>query len=147
MSTWELNDADRAMIAREVEPFLPERVFDAHAHLFRAEHYAPAPRPTHQEGNPERLGLDEYLRYIGWIHPNGRTVGGLFFGLAFNGDRVANDAFIAAEVAEGQSRGLKTFGQLIVAPDDDPELVREKVRAGGFVGLKCYHTLAHVDGP
>src|SRR5215207_6237067 len=58
MATWELNDADRALIAREVEPFLPDRVFDAHAHLFCAEHYAPAVRPAHQEGNPEQLGLD-----------------------------------------------------------------------------------------
>ena len=147
MATWELNDADRAMIAREVEPFLPDRVFDAHAHLFRAEHYAPAARPAHQEGNPERLGLDEYLRYIDWIHPHGRTVGGLFFGLAFTGDRAANNRFVADEVAAGRARGLAAFGQLIVAPDDDPDHLREQVRAGGFVGLKCYHTLARVDGP
>jgi predicted TIM-barrel fold metal-dependent hydrolase len=147
MATWELTDADREMIAREVEPFLPDRVFDAHAHLFCAEHYAPGARPAHQEGNPERLGLAEYLRYAEWIHPGGRTVGGLFFGLAFTGDRAANNAFVAAEVAGGRERGLAAFGQLIVAPDDDPEFVREQARRGGFVGLKCYHTLAHVDGP
>jgi predicted TIM-barrel fold metal-dependent hydrolase len=147
MATWELNDADRAMIAREVEPFLPERVFDTHAHLFRAEHYAPAMRPAHQEGNPERLGLDEYMRYIDWIHPHGRTVGGLFFGLAFTGDRAANNQFVAVEVAAGRARGLAVFGQLLVAPDDDPDALREQVRVGGFVGLKCYHTLARVDGP
>src|SRR5438034_1361609 len=64
MATWELNDADRAMIAREVEPFLPDRVFDAHAHLFRAENYAPAVRPAHQEGNPERLGLSITLHMV-----------------------------------------------------------------------------------
>ena len=147
MTTWELNDADRALIAREVEPFLPDRVFDAHAHLFRAEHYAPAVRPAHQEGNPERLGLDEYMRYIDWIHPGDRTVGGLFFGLAFTGDRAANNRFIADEVAAGRARGLTILGQLIVAPDDDPDDLREQVRAGGFVGLKCYHTLARVDSP
>ena len=125
MSIWELNDADRAMIAREVEPFLPDRVFDAHAHLFCAEHYAPGTRPAHQQGNPERLGLDEYMRYIGWLHPGGRTVGGLFFGLAFNGDRDSNNAFVAAETAKGRERGLASFGQLIVAPGDDPDEVRD----------------------
>jgi glutamate-1-semialdehyde 2,1-aminomutase len=147
MATWQLTDADREMIAREVEPFLPERVFDAHAHLFCAEHYAPGTRPVHQEGNPEQLGLAEYLRYAEWLHPGGRTRGGLFFGLAFTGDRDANNAFVAAEVAAGREHGLAAFGQLIVAPDDDPDLVRERVRQGGFVGLKCYHTLAHVEGP
>jgi glutamate-1-semialdehyde 2,1-aminomutase len=147
MATWELADADKSMIAREVEPFLPDRVFDAHAHLFCAEHYAPAAPPAHLAGNPERLGLAKYLRYAEWIHPGGRTAGGLFFGLAFTGDRAANNAFVAAEVARGRERGLRTFGQMIVAPGDDPEAVREQVRRDGFVGLKCYHTLAHVEGP
>ena len=147
MATWELTDADREMIDREVAPFLPDKVFDAHAHLFCAEHYAPGTRPPHQQGNPERVGLAEYLRYIEWLHPGGRTAGGLFFGLAFNGDRAANNAFVAAEVAAGRERGLAACGQLIVAPGDDPERVREQVRRHGFVGLKCYHTLAAVDGP
>ncbi len=147
MAVWELTDADREMIARDVEPFLPEQVFDAHAHLFCAKHYAPGARPAHQEGNPEHLGLAEYLRYIEWIHPQGRTVGGLFFGLAFTGDRGANNAFVAAEMARGQMLGVASFGQMIVAPGDDPDQVREQVQRGGFVGLKCYHTLARVDGP
>jgi predicted TIM-barrel fold metal-dependent hydrolase len=147
MATWQLDDADRALIAREVEPFLPDRVFDAHAHLFRAEHYALGTRPAHQQGNPERLGLNEYLCYIEGIHPHRRTVGGLFFGLAFTGDRAANNGFVADEVAAGRARGLAAFGQLIVAPNDDPDDLRAQVRAGGFVGLKCYHTLARVDGP
>src|SRR5262245_10603354 len=115
MATWELTDADQEMIAREVEPFLPDRVFDAHAHLFCAEHYAPGTRPAHQEGNPDRLGLAEYMHYIDWIHPDGRTIGGLFFGLAFSGDRDANNAFVAAEVATGRERGVAAFGQMIVA--------------------------------
>jgi glutamate-1-semialdehyde 2,1-aminomutase len=147
MTTWELTDADRDIIAREVEPFLPGRVFDAHAHLFRAEHYAHGTRPPHQQGNPERLGLEEYLALIDWIHPGGRTAGGLFFGLAFTGDRAANNDFVAGEATAGRERGLPVFGQMIVAPDDDPEQVREQVRTGGFVGLKCYHTMAHVEGP
>ncbi len=147
MSIWELTDADHEFIAREVEPFLPDRVFDAHAHLFCAEHYAPGTRPAHQEGNPERLDLKEYMRYAAWLHPRGRTAGGLFFGLAFTGDRAANNAFVAAEVATGAARGLATYGQMIVEPEQDAEQVRAEVRRLGMVGLKCYHTLARVDGP
>jgi predicted TIM-barrel fold metal-dependent hydrolase len=147
MATWELTEADRAMIEREVTPFLPDRVFDAHAHLFCAEHYAPGARPEHQEGNPGRIDLETYFHYIDWIHPGGRTRGGLFFGLAFTGDRDANNAFVAAEVAAWRARGAPVLGQMIVAPDDDPERVREQVRRGGFVGLKCYHTLARSAGP
>jgi glutamate-1-semialdehyde 2,1-aminomutase len=147
VAAWEFTDADHELIAREVEPFLPDRIFDAHAHLFQAEQYAPGTRPAHQAGNPDRLGLGEYFHYIDWIHPGARTVGGLFFGLAFTGDRDANNAFVAAETAKGRERGLPSYSQMIIAPDDDPEQVRELVGWGGFVGLKCYHTMARVDGP
>lgn len=147
MASWELTEADRAMIAREVEPFVPARVFDAHAHLFCAEHYAAGTRPPHQQGLPEQLGLAAYFEYIDWLHPSGRTVGGLFFGLAFNGDRDANNAFVAAEVAAARAAGRPVFGQLVVPPDADPEQVRAQVRQGGFVGLKCYHTMAQIAGP
>jgi glutamate-1-semialdehyde 2,1-aminomutase len=147
MTAWELTDADHEMIAREVEPFLPPRVFDAHAHLFCQRHYAPESPPGYLAGNPERLGLEVYRRYAEWIHPGGRTVGGLFFGLVFTGDRDGNNAFVAAETAAGRASGFAALSQLIVPPGQDPEQVREVVRRDGYVGLKCYHTMAQVDGP
>ena len=147
MAAWELNDADREMIAREIEPFLPDRIFDAHAHLFCAAHFAPANRPAFLQGNPERVGLEVYRRHIDWIHPRGRIAGGLFFGLAFTGDRAAENEFVGVEVAGGRANGFAALGQLIVSPDMDPEELRERVRRGRFVGLKCYHTLAATDGP
>ena len=147
MASWQLSDADRAMIEREVEPFLPDRIFDAHAHLFRHEHYGAAGVPQITVGSPEHLGFDEYLHYAEWLHPGGRTAGGLFFGLAFTADRDANNAFVAAEVTAAKARDLPVFGQMIVPPQMDPEHVRQEVRRAGFVGLKCYHTMAQVDGP
>jgi glutamate-1-semialdehyde 2,1-aminomutase len=147
VGAWELTDADRELIAREVEPFVPDRVFDAHAHLFCAAHYAPGTRPASHSGTPDRVGMDVYLRHIDWIHPRGRTVGGLFFGLAFMGDRDAENEFVRAEVATARTNGIAASGQMIVSPDMDPEEVRERARRGRFVGLKCYHTMAAIDGP
>jgi glutamate-1-semialdehyde 2,1-aminomutase len=69
----------------------------------------------------------------------------LFFGLAFTGDRAANNAFVAQNV--NGILGDNTFGQMIVSPDMSPEDVMTEVQRLGFVGLKCYHTMAHVDGP
>jgi len=139
------------MIEREVEPFLPDRVFDAHAHLFCHEHFGAGGVPAHAVGAPERLGLAEYFEFAEWLHPGGRTAGGLFFGLVFAqgapGGRDANNAFVAAEVAAAASRNQPVFGQLVVPPEMDPELVRQEVRRAGFVGLKCYHTMARIDGP
>jgi glutamate-1-semialdehyde 2,1-aminomutase len=145
MVSWQFTEEDRAMVEREVEPFLPDHIFDAHAHLFRHSDFAPDPVPEGFKDTPEVMGLAEYYHYIEWIHPKGRTKGGLFFGLAFNGDRAANNEFIASEV--NGSLGANAFGQMLIAPDMDPEYVMDEVKAAGFAGLKCYHTMATVDGP
>lgn len=143
MPSWTLTDADRAMIEREVEPFLPDRIFDAHAHLFAHEHFDTL--PDSYKDTPQRVDLATYYDYIDWLHPNGRTNGGLFFGLAFTGDRIANNDFVAAEVKG--SHGDNAFGQMIVSPDMDADYVFDTVKNSGFSGLKCYHTMAQTDGP
>lgn len=138
MSGCSLTDADRDFIARDIEAFLPDRIFDAHAHLFCHEHFDPLPAGCRDM--PARLDLANYYNFIDWIHPAGRTRGGLFFGLAFTGDRDGNNRFVAEEVLK--SPRCRDYGQMIIAPDMTPETIHDGVRAGGFVGLKCYHTLA-----
>ena len=150
MATWRQNEADRTFIERYLADFLPDRIFDAHAHLFAHEHFAqhkPAPEFSYM---PERLGLDEYREYMEWIHPGKRTQGGLFFGLLFGDERFANNDFIRAEVSEQAGEDAfrqRCYGQLVVAPEDDPETIRAGVSPERMVGLKCYHTMADVDGP
>jgi glutamate-1-semialdehyde 2,1-aminomutase len=147
MTHWQLSDDDRALYERTIAPILPERIFDAHAHLYRHAHYGQAGPPPLFAGTPAEVGLERFESDIAWIHGSGRTMGGLFFGLAFTGERSDNNAFVAAEAAAGRARGLLALPQLVVAPGDDPEHVREQVRRGGFVGLKPYHTMAAVAGP
>ena len=121
-------EADRSFLEREVLPFLPDRIFDAHAHLF-------LPRATirgirSQLGwakTPPRLGLAEYAEYSEWLHPGGRVVGGLFFGLAFLGDRKANNEFISAEVNGKGPLAANSRGQLIITPDMDGETILDEV--------------------
>src|SRR5579859_5942563 len=112
--SWELTAADLELRARTVEPFLPDRIFDAHAHLVCRAHMPAPSRPDAWPDAPEELGVAAYFTYSAWLHPQGRSAGGLFFGLAFNGDRDANNRFVASEVQADQ--------------------VRELVLRGGFVG-------------
>jgi predicted TIM-barrel fold metal-dependent hydrolase len=147
VSAWSLTDVDREFVARHVEPYLPDRVFDAHAHLFSQNHYPAGGVPTHLQGAPVDLGIDRYREYSEWLHPNGRTKGGLFFGLAFQGDRTANDNFVADEVRKGQEAGFAARGQMLIAPEMDAEFVRAEVYRQGFVGLKPYHLMAKTAGP
>jgi glutamate-1-semialdehyde 2,1-aminomutase len=146
MTNWQLTEADRAMIERDIAPFLPDRIFDAHAHLFCHAHYAPQPIPEGVRNTPARLGLAEYFDYIEWLHPGGRIIGGLFFGLAFLGDRQANNEFVAAEVST-PGLGDHAFGQMIISPDMEPAFIQAEVQRLGFVGLKCYHSMAQIEGP
>jgi glutamate-1-semialdehyde 2,1-aminomutase len=143
LTHWTYTEADGELVDRLIDPFLPDHIFDAHAHLFRLDHYAPGELPDHLRQAPPQLGLEAYHHYIEWLHPHGRTRGGLFFGLAFTGRREENNAFVAAEVAADPY----AFGQMIVAPDMDPEYIRQEVKRRKFVGLKCYHTMAKVEGP
>lgn len=147
MTAWTYTDADREFVARYIEPYLPDKLFDAHAHLFRHSHYPAGGVPEHLHGTPPEIGLAVYRQQMEWLHPHGRTVGGLFFGLAFQGDRTGNDDFVAAEVAAGQANGFNSLGQMLIAPEMDAETVRESVRRQGFVGLKPYHLMAKTTGP
>ena len=147
MPKWTFNDADRDHLERYVRPYLPGRIFDAHAHLFCHDHYAPGDLPADLLGTPAILGIEAYRHYIDWLHPDGRTVGGLFFGLAFMGKRVANNEFVAEQMRDANARGFRALGQMLISPDMDPEYVRQEVQRGGFVGLKPYHTMAQTTGP
>lgn len=147
MAAWQFTEADRAFVAQHVTPYLPDRVFDAHAHLFALSHFAPGDVPNQLVDAPPQVGLDVYRAAMEWLHPDGRTQGGLFFGLAFQGDRRANDEFVAAEVARGQTTGFAARGQMLISPDMSAETVYARVRDGGFVGLKPYHLMAQTAGP
>ena len=76
MPEWTFIDADRDHLERYVRPYLPGRIFDAHAHLFCHDHYAPGDLPADLLGTPAILGIEAYRHYIDWLHPDGRTVGG-----------------------------------------------------------------------
>jgi predicted TIM-barrel fold metal-dependent hydrolase len=126
-------DADRELFFRELDSFVPQRIFDAHCHLYRASFFSGKLPPLVAEF-PE-LGLSEYLTMMKDIVP-GRRTSGLFFGWPGDGiDIEANNRFVAAEVR----RDAQSRAQMLTTPSMDPEFVRETVRKDGFVGLKCYH--------
>src|SRR4051794_18220411 len=91
--TWELRDYDREFFARELDSFVPKKVFDAHAHLYRMDHWN---QPHGVEVGPASVTLAEFRSQIDWIMP-GREVTGLFFGVAFNERYPEANEFVARE--------------------------------------------------
>jgi len=133
--TWEFRDYDLEFFGRELEHFVPERVFDAHAHLYELAHWGP---DCPVEQGPPLVSLQQYRMEMGRLMP-GRQFSGLFLGVGLSREwRPASNEFVARQVApEGGSRG-----SLIVSPEQDPEEVRQEVRRNRSAGLKVYHTFA-----
>ena len=139
--TLALHDHERELFQRELASFVPDRVFDAHCHLWPTEH-----DESHWQcskfGQP--MGFEEYRRTIDMLHP-GRDVASNFLPLP-QGQRelvVAANQWQSEQVAAdptGRSRGA-----LFVTPDDDPAQIESDVKRLKLHGLKCYHTLAKTD--
>jgi len=128
---------DREFFQRELETFVPPKVFDAHCHIWLEADVA-----FRIPGWSGDVGAEEYLRFMEDLHP-GRQMAALFLSFALPDDldgRHRMNEFVGRETARSGS----FRGEFFVCPDDDPEWVRQEVRRLGLHGLKCYHTFSPV---
>lgn len=133
---WQLLDADRELWDRELDSFVPQRIFDAHAHLYEIGHFSTNP-PGLCASGPASAGWETFQERIAQITPRRQTAG-LFFGFpATHVDFAKANAFVANETRRRDARG-----QMLIHPTMDPEFVRERVQRERFVGLKPYHLFA-----
>lgn len=135
---WVVADADRQLFDRELESFVPGRIFDAHAHWFCASHFPVDATPPLIQAGPAVVGAEVFDRAIGELIP-GRPTEGLFFPFPHPlVDVAAENAFLHEQL---QLRP-KSRGQMLITPQHDAEEIRQQVRRCGFVGLKCYHVFS-----
>ncbi len=132
---WELQDADREAFADELDGFVPPRVYDAHAHLYRAAWWDDPPAAV--SAGPHDITLPVYREQMEWILP-GREVHGLHFAYPFPTDSSAAIAAANAWVAQETATDPLARGQFLVRPTDDPEWVRQKVKRLGLRGFKPF---------
>jgi glutamate-1-semialdehyde 2,1-aminomutase len=135
----ELNDTDRRLLSLALDGFVPDQVYDIHAHLFHTRHFAEGKRPVFLDADRGygRLDFDEAMAR--WMP--GRKVEGLFFGYPSAGnDRAGENAWVQSQVdVSANSRAL-----MLVAPTDDQAEVRRLMSSGVFVGIKPYRLYADV---
>ena len=140
--TWELRDEDRDFFAKELDDFVPDKVYDAHAHLYR-ESFWDGEAPEHVRVGPSDITLEIYREQMQWILP-GREVHGLHFPFPPGDDRM--DTRAANEwVSQEVRKDALARGQFLVRPTDDPEWVREEVRRLGLRGLKPFASFSGVE--
>jgi glutamate-1-semialdehyde 2,1-aminomutase len=127
---------DREFFQRELASFVPDRVFDAHCHIWLRDE-----TPFHIASYDD-VGYDEYVRLMDDLHP-GRRMAALFLSFGTPARPAGIDRmneFVARQVAHDRSYR----GAFFVRPTDDPEWVRQQVRRLGLHGLKCYHSFAPI---
>jgi hypothetical protein len=136
-STWEISGADSELFNRELDSFLPHRIFDAHAHFYRQLDFRGVVPALAKQG-PEIVGLEEFRHWSQRLSP-GRDYSALAFPFpTAELDLVDANEFAAAQVrADANSRAV-----MLVAPSMDADFVRAAVRREKFTGLKCYHVYA-----
>jgi hypothetical protein len=64
---WLPTEEDRMIYERELSSFIPDRVFDAHTHVWHRDH-------AHYDGVPDDVDHSEYFRLMQALHPGRRTV-------------------------------------------------------------------------
>ncbi len=124
---WLLRPEDREFYQRELATFVPDKVYDAHTHLWHRDHRV-------VPDVPDIVGMPEFRTLIDQLHP-GRRVSALFIPIAFDEKSQLSNEWIAKNTAMDPTyRGL-----FFIKPGDDPEWVRQEVRRLKLHGLKCYH--------
>lgn len=127
-------------IAHELRDFLPPRMFDAHAHLYRVADLIAA---TGVAGDgPREAGAEVWEGSLSRQVGAGRCTGGLFFpNPVVRLDRVdpANRFVIGQIRGRPPSRGL-----IVVHPGSDASEVDRQLADPQIVGFKVYHTFSPV---
>lgn len=128
-----IRDVDREFFDRELASFVPDRIYDAHCHLWNDGHYK-----CGLSHLPPSVGYDEYREFIDVLHP-GRPVSALFIPMPSKRELMSHASHW---IAEQTAKASDCRGLYFVRPEEDPEFVRQEVRRLGLSGLKCYHTMS-----
>ena len=127
-------EEDQVFFEREIKSFLPDKVFDAHMHLWPDD-----PDGWSFDEMPPDIGLGEYQSFIEDLHP-GRNCGAMVLP-AVHGNTKRASQFVSDQITNKPSYR----GAMFISPGDDPQWVQQEVRRLGLHGLKCYHLSANVE--
>ncbi len=142
MAVFEVKDVDRKTYAETLRDFLPEKIIDAHTHVWKAEH-------QHHDDSaygrvvswPSRVApegpIEELVEGYRLMFP-GKSVTPLMFSLVYEGDdaKAMNDYVSRCSASTG-------FPALIFAhPTWTGAELEKGIRKGRFLGAKVYLNLA-----
>lgn len=136
MTRIDYGDFDREMWDRELEGFVPPRLYDMHVHMWSEAHAGQA-APT-SAGLRMEIDYADHLAWAAQLYP-GREIHYLVLGTPVVGmDVGGHNDWMAAQMLADPLSGIN----MAVTPVMSPEYVDAQVQRHGFVGLKPYRTFA-----
>ena len=143
-ATIEITDIDRRIWEEELAEFVPQKIYDAHAHIYLPEHdltgqgaNPPKSADVHDGGITQQIpAIDrETLDHLYALLFPGREVHNVLFGWVF--ECVDFDA-INRFVSEQAAQDPLSAPFMLTPPNFSPQHLAEQVDTYGFVGLKPY---------
>jgi hypothetical protein len=140
MPVLEVNDLDQRIWSEELDSFVPNRIFDAHTHIFRWEFN----NDPERESGPMRKFVRPEFEDAGWdlldecddLLMPGRSVDRLAFPFPYsNGcDFAGSNRFVSEQVKDHPQSGAL----MLVHPGMTAEDIEAAVDQHGYLGLKPY---------
>lgn len=135
-----LGEKEKNAVHKICAGFVPDRLFDLHAHLLRASHFPEAVRPNYLNQDDVH-GAASYSKSVEDFFGQ-RKWSGLFFGFPAKGNNPAEiNSWVKQEV---QSLGQDSAALMLCKPDSDPQSVAAMLEVRAFSGLKPYHVYAQL---
>ncbi len=130
-------EIDGPIYEREILPFLPPTIFDAHLHIYDA----PQPGESSDPSQPkvvERYPMEDAEENFARAFPKHRIEALWFATLGAGRDRDADNEYVAACCRRIPGR----YGLLVAGPEERADRLERRVRELGLLGFKPYWTLA-----
>ena len=144
MENWKFDDYDREL-AKELQGFLPDMLFDMHAHPYFKEQLDVVTVPILEE-LPPNGGIEGWKESIGLQVGKNRLKGGLFFGLPiFKEEEVLErmregNRFVQKEVEEASDIHRKAL--MMISSLMEPSEVENLLKSPLVAGFKPYINLS-----
>src|SRR5690625_3764266 len=134
MENWSIREEDNKVL-RDIQSFIPEKVFDSHAHIYRVKDLNLNENNLFSEYTDE-ISINIWKKFQGQIFGNKRIKGGLFFPVPSVNANINNEnAYLLEQLANHiDSRGL-----VLVHPKDSIKKISAYLQNKQIVGLKPYH--------
>ncbi len=133
---------DESIYAKEIKPFLPKRIFDAHTHLLKNEHHGDLDMLMEVDDNPVLFNVDLLHLRQWWktLFPDSETTG-LTMGFPSRECDIDKENEFVAKSVEGQDMPFA----IITKPTTPVRHLRNQIERFKLNGFKPYYCYAQIE--